>query len=42
MTDLVTELLKLAEKKKPKGTATKRDPAKWEAAKRKAKADGAS
>lgn len=38
MSDLVSELLKLAEKKKPKGTATKRDPAKWEAAKRKAKA----
>ena len=31
------KLIKLAEKK-PAGTATKRDPAKWEAAKRKAKA----
>ena len=38
MTDLVTELLKLAEKKKPKGTATKRDPAKWSRAKARAKA----
>ena len=39
MTDLVTELLKLAEKKKkPKGTATKRDPKKWAAAKARAKA----
>lgn len=36
---LIQNLLKIAEKKKkPKGTATKRDPAKWEAAKRKAKA----
>jgi 8-oxo-dGTP pyrophosphatase MutT (NUDIX family) len=39
MSDLVSELLKLAEKKtKPSGTATKSNPAKWEAAKRKAKA----
>ena len=35
---LTSELLKLAAKKKPAGTATKRDPAKWEAAKRQAKA----
>ncbi len=34
---LIENLLKLAEDK-PAGTATKRDPAKWEAAKRKAKA----
>lgn len=38
MSDLVSELLKLAEKKKPKGTATKRDPKKWAAAKARAKA----
>ena len=40
MTDLVTELLKIAakKKKKPKGTATKRDPKKWAAAKARAKA----
>jgi 8-oxo-dGTP pyrophosphatase MutT (NUDIX family) len=39
MSNLVSELLKLAEKKKkPSGTATKSNPAKWEAAKRKAKA----
>ena len=39
MSNLVSELLKLAEKKKkPSGTATKTNPAKWEAAKRKAKA----
>jgi len=39
MTDLVTELLKIAaKKKKPEGTATKRDPKKWAAAKSRAKA----
>lgn len=39
MTDLVTKLLKLAaKKKKPEGTATKRDPKKWSAAKSRAKA----
>jgi len=39
MSDLVTELLKLAaKKKKPEGTATKRDPKKWSAAKSRAKA----
>lgn len=39
MDELIQELLKLAEnKKKPAGTATKTNPAKWEAAKRKAKA----
>lgn len=37
MSDLVSKLLKLAGDN-PAGTATKRDPAKWEAAKRKAKA----
>ena len=38
MNPLTYELLKFAEKKKPKGTATKRDPAKWARAKARAKA----
>ena len=36
--NLVDLLYKLAEKKKPEGTATKRDPAKWSRAKARAKA----